>query len=224
MKRLGILNFLFLLIGIGLLAGAYYMYRDTSEFVATARSAQGTVVALRSGAPEVRFRTGEGREVQFTSSVSSKPPSYRVGETVEVLYRHDRPDDAEVNAIMTLWLGTIILGGMGSVFSLIGGALVFASSRKAGDPRLKLNGQALQTDFQSVERDTSYSVNGRHPYQVVTQWKNPNTGEIHLFHSDHLWYDPTAHIKTDRITVYVDRGNPGKYFMDISFLPKLAGD
>jgi len=43
------------------------------------------VVALRSGAPEVKFRTEQGREIQFTSSVSSKPPSYSVGETVEVL-------------------------------------------------------------------------------------------------------------------------------------------
>jgi len=224
MKSVGVLKFLFLLIGLGLLAGAYFVYRNTSEFVDTARRAQGTVVALRGGAPEVQFRTEQGREVQFTSSVSSKPPSYRVGETVEVLYHKDQPENAEINGIMTLWFGTMILGGLGTVFSLIGAALLFVSGRKAGDPRLKLNGQAIATDFQGVERDTGYSVNGRYPYLVVTQWKNPSTGEIHVFHSDYLWYDPTAHLKTDKITVYTERGNPGKYFMDISFLPKLAGD
>jgi hypothetical protein len=215
----------FLLIGIGLLGGAFYLYRNTSNFLDTARKAPGTVVALRSGAPEVKFRTEQGREIQFTSSVSSKPPSYSVGDTVEVLYQPDQPDNAEVNSFMTLWLGVMIAGAMGTVFSLVGLALVFALRRKSGgDPRLKLHGQALQTEFQGVERDASYSVNGRHPFQVVTQWKNPNTGEIHLFHSDYLWYDPTSHIKSNKITVYTERGNPGKYFMDTSFLPKLAGD
>ena len=222
--RGGILSYLFLLIGIGLLAGAGYIYSRTSDFVANASKAQGAVVALRSGAPEVKFRTHDGREVQFTSSVSSKPPSYSVGETVEVLYRKERPDDAEINAWMTLWLGVIVLGGMGSGFSLVGAALVFSWGRKKTDPGIKLTGMSIQTDFQGVERDTNYSEGGRHPFFVVTQWKNPATGEIHLFHSDPIWYDPTAHIKTGKITVYIERGNPEKYFMDISFLPKLAGD
>lgn len=219
----GILTYLFLLIGIGLLAGAGVVYFNTSEFVAAARPAQGTVVALKSGAPEVRFRAQDGREVQFTSSVSSKPPAYSVGERVEVLYRPDRPEDAEVNSLMALWLGVIILGALGSGFSLVGAGIIFGWGRKAADPGLKLTGMSIQTDFQGVERDTTYSEGGRHPFQVVTQWKNPATGEIHLFHSDPLWYDPTTHIKTGKITVYIERGNPDKYFMDLSFLPKLAG-
>lgn len=219
----GILTYLFLLIGIGLLAGAGVVYFNTSKFVAAARPAQGTVVALKSGAPEVRFRAQDGREVQFTSSVSSKPPAYSVGEKVEVLYRPDRPEDAEVNSLMALWLGVIILGALGSGFSLVGAGIIFGWGRKAADPGLKLTGMSVQTDFQGVERDTTYSEGGRHPFQVVTQWKNPATGEIHLFHSDPLWYDPTTHIKTGKITVYIERGNPDKYFMDLSFLPKLAG-
>jgi len=221
--RGGILSYLFLLIGIGLLAGAGYVYSRTSDFVANASKAQGTVVALRSGAPEVKFRAHDGREIQFTSSVSSKPPRYSVDETVEVLYRKERPDDAEINAWLTLWLGVIVLGGLGSGFSLVGAALVFGWGRKKADPGIKLTGMSIQTDVQGVERDANYREGGRHPFFVVTQWKNPSTGEIHLFHSDPIWYDPTAHMKTGRITVYIERGNPEKYFMDLSFLPKLAG-
>jgi len=40
MKALGILNFVFLLIGIGLLGGAFYLYRNTSNFIDTARKTQ----------------------------------------------------------------------------------------------------------------------------------------------------------------------------------------
>jgi hypothetical protein len=221
--RGGILTYLFLLIGIGLLGGAGYIFFNTSEFVSGARKAQGTVVGLKSGAPEVRFQAQDGREIRFTSSVSSKPPAYSVGENVEVLYRPDRPEDAEVNAFMSLWLGVIILGALGSMFSLTAAGLIFGWGRKAADPGLKLTGMSIQTDFQGVERDTSYSEGGRHPFHVVTQWQNPATGEIHLFHSGPLWYDPTSHMKTRKITVYIERGNPEKYFMDLSFLPRLAG-
>lgn len=224
MRSGGVLSYLFLLIGIGLLGGAGYFYLDTREFVASARLAPGTVVALRSGAPEVRFRAQDGREIQFTSRVSNKPPSYRIGETVEVLYRPDHPENAEINALLTLWLGVIILGGLGSGFSVVGAALVFGWGRKAADPGLKLTGLSIQTDFQGVERDMSYRESARRPFLIVTQWKNPATGEIHLFQSDPLWYDPTAHIRTGKITVYIERGNPGKYYMDVSFLPRLADD
>jgi Protein of unknown function (DUF3592) len=222
--RGGILSYLFLLIGIGLLAGAGVVYFNTSKFVAGARTAQGTVVALKSGAPEVKFRAQDGREVQFTSSVSSKPPAYSVGEKVEVLYRPDRPEDAEVNAFMSLWLGVIILGALGSGFSVVGAAMVLGlGSGKPADPTLRLSGMSIQTDFQGVERDTNYNLGSRHAFFVVSQWKNPATGDIHLFRSDPLWYDPTSHMKTGKITVYIERGNPGKYFMDVSFLPKAAG-
>jgi hypothetical protein len=221
--RGGILSYLFLLIGIGLLAGAGYIYFHTSDFVANASKAAGTVVGLRSGAPEVKFTAHDGREVQFTSSVSSKPPAYSVGEKVEILYRPDRPEDAKVNAFMSLWLGVIILGALGSMFALVGAGIIFGWGRRAADPSLKLTGLSIQTDFQGVERDANYSAGGRHPFFVVTQWKNPATGEIHLFHSDPIWYDPAAHMKTGKITVYIERGNPEKYFMDLSFLPKLAG-
>jgi hypothetical protein len=79
--------------------------------------------------------------------------------------------------------------------------------------------------LQGVERDTRYSRKGRHPYQVVTQWTNPDTGEIHVFRSEHLWYEPTEHIRKDRkITVYIERGNPAKYYMDLGFLPKMAAE
>ena len=222
--RGGILTYLFLLIGIGLLAGAGYLYYNTSSFVDGARKAPGTVMALKSGAPEIRFRAHDGREIQFTSGASSKPPAYSVGETVEVLYRPDRPEDAEVNAFMSLWLGVIILGALGSMFALTSAGLLFGWGMQVADPGLKLTGLSIQTDFQGIERDTDYSEGGRHPFHVVTQWQNPATGEIHLFHSDPLWYDPTSHMKKGKITVYIERGNPEKYFMDLSFLPKLAGD
>ena len=65
-------------------------------------------------------------------------------------------------------------------------------------------------------------VNGAHPFRIVTQWRNPETSKLHVFRSDNLWFDPSEHIKTQTITVFIDQGNPKKYFVDVSFIPKLV--
>lgn len=117
----------------------------------------------------------------------------------------------------------MIVGGIGSIFFLIGGGIVLASvlhGRKV--EYLRQNGTPVLTTFQSVELNTSLSVNGRHPFRVFTQWTNPSTFEIHVFESDNLWFDPSPHINNRAITVFIEPGNPKKYYVDLSFLPKLA--
>ncbi len=57
---------------------------------------------------------------------------------------------------------------------------------------------------------------------VFFQWQDPATSELHIFKSNNLWFDPSEHIKQQQITVFIEGGNPKKYFVDLSFLPKLA--
>ena len=87
---------------------------------------------------------------------------------------------------------------------------------------LKKNGTRVNAEFQSVQLNTTLKVNGRNPYQILAQWQNPTTTEIHIFNSDNLWFDPTDYIKSDVIEVLVDMQNPKKYHVDTSFLPKIA--
>ena len=87
---------------------------------------------------------------------------------------------------------------------------------------LKKNGTRVNAEFQSVELNTALKVNGRNPYQILAQWQNPTTTEIHIFNSDNLWFDPTDYIKSDVIEVLVDMQNPKNYHVDTSFLPKIA--
>lgn len=231
MKTLAIVKFVFLLAGVAMLAGAAYMYQSTRSFLAKAITTQGTVVELvRSRSsdsstyrPVVRFKDRAGREHEFTSSTGSNPPSYSTGEIVEVYYLSERPDDAKMSGYFALWGGASIFAGLGAVFVLVGGGMIVVPMLKARrDQYLKHQGTPIETDFQGVEINQSLSVNGRHPFRVVTQWQNPSTSEIHVFHSNNLWFDPSDYIKRDRITVFVEKGNPGNYFVDLSFLPKMA--
>lgn len=231
MKTIAIIKYVFSALGIALLAGALYWVQNTRTFLAQASTAQGTVVDLvrsRSSnsdtyAPVVRFVTEKGEKIEFTSSTSSNPPSHSQGERVEVLYQSGAPRDARIKGFVSLWLGSMILGGLGSLFFLIGGGMVLASVLKGRKQEyLKRNGTRISTTFQSVELNTSLAVNGRHPFRVFTQWTNPSTSEIHVFESDDLWFDPSPHINERAITVFIEPGNPKKYHVDLSFLPKLA--
>jgi len=230
-KTLAIVKYVFLLAGIAMLAGAVFVYQSTSTFLATAITTKGTVVDLERSRsnnsttyrPVVQFKDRAGREHEFTSSTGSNPPSYSTGESVEVYYLSEQPEMAKMSGFFALWGGATILGGIGGTFLLVSAGMILVPMLKARrDDYLKHQGTPIETEFQSVEINGSLSVNGRHPFRVVTHWQNPSTSEIHVFRSNNLWYDPSDYIKRDRITVFIEKGNPGKYFVDLSFLPRMA--
>jgi hypothetical protein len=66
-------------------------------------------------------------------------------------------------------------------------------------------------------------VNGRHPFHVITQWRNPVSHEFVQFRSPALWKDPTYQVANRMITVVVDPNNLHRYLMDLSFLSGAAG-
>ena len=226
-----IVKYILTLLGLAMLVGAYFLYSGTQRFLETAVSTQGTVIDLRRSrssdsdtyAPVVEFNTSDGALIEFTSSTSSNPPSYTKGETVEVLYQEASPYNAKIKSFFSLWGAAAIVGGLGSIFFLIGFSIIFFGVKRSKMvEHLKKSGTRVNAEFQSVQLNTSLSVNGRHPYQILAQWQNPTTSEIHLFNSDNLWFDPTDHIKTDVIEVLIDTQNPKEYYVDTSFLPKLA--
>jgi len=231
MKTIAVIKYLFCATGLAMLAGALVWYESVRTFMAQASTAQGTVVDLvRSRSsdsttyrPVVRFRTPEGQLVEFVSNAGSNPPSYSKGEQVEVFYKPSEPRNAKINGFFSLWGGLLIVGGLGAAFFLIGaGILVVSAVKRRKNEYLKAQGVPIQTKYQGVERNTSLEVNGAHPFRVVTQWKNPATSELHVFRSDNLWFDPSDHIHAQHITVFIEGGNPKKYFVDLSFLPRLA--
>lgn len=230
-KVMAIIKYVFSLVGIGMLVGACFLYKSTSAFVAEATRAEGTVVELiRSESsssatykPVVNFVSQKGEKIEFVSSVSSNPPSYSKGQKVEILYLPAEPQNAEINGLFSIWGSSIILGGMSGVFFLIGAGIILVSMlNEQREEYLKEQGVRIETELQSVELHKAFSVNGRYPFRVVTQWQNPSTSKVHVFHSDDLWYDPTNYIKSKRITVFIEKNNPKKYFVDLSFLPKIA--
>jgi len=234
MKPLGIVKvagYSFLALSICMLAGAILLYTNTNAFLKDAVQAEGTVTEVvrsywdgsTTYQPVVRFRTQQGKEIEFTSSSStSKRPGYSTGQTVEVLYRPNAPQIAEINSFLLLWGGSILWGLLGSSFSIFGATILIGSMLKGRKGRkekyFKQQGTRIETEFKCIKINTMRSANHQHPFQVVTQWKNPSTSEIHIFESDNLWYNPMGYIKSKHITVFIEKDNPKKYLVDLSFI------
>lgn len=218
-------------IGAVLLAGALFWFANTRSFVNEAQRVPGVVLQLEISRgddsdtyyPIIGFQSLDGREHVFRSSSGSNPPSYDQGEAVEVLYDPANPKNAGINGFFSLWGGQVIVGGLGLLFFSIGAGIWFAAWRTSvSAAHLRESGQPVQAQFLRVEENSSLEVNGRNPWRLVAQWLNPQTGKMHVFYSRNLWFDPTAHIHQEHVTVFIDPAKPKRYSMDTSFLPELA--
>lgn len=122
-------------IGLAILFLGYQWRTWTQQRIETMVTAQGTVVEVvartrmsdgerkTSFYPIVEFRTAAGDVIRFESSTGSNPPSHRVGETVNIFYNPQTPQDALIDS-WDLWIPSTIVMGVGSVFALIGGLAI----------------------------------------------------------------------------------------------------
>ena len=124
-----------LVVGLGLLAGAGYMFYDARQLISTAAKAPGTVVGFerrlsKGGStdyPVIEFATASGEIRRFTTSGAG---DYAKGEAVEVLYDASDPANARVNVFIELWLGTLALGAFGLLCLGVGiGTLLYERTR-----------------------------------------------------------------------------------------------
>lgn len=184
---------------------------------------QGSIVDLEGGCPTVSFMTLDGTLGEYHSSTCSNPPSFNIGERVALYYDPQSPGRARIDSFGQNWLGSLIVGGIGSVFLLIGLALVLPplfGKRRAAE--LLATGTPVQAEVVDVELNESLNINGRNPYRIVAQWLNPQTNKLHVFRSANLWFDPGPYITDSLVTVMIDPARPKRYSMDTRFLPELA--
>ncbi|MDX1672512.1 MAG: DUF3592 domain-containing protein [Balneolaceae bacterium] len=130
------------LIGAGALVLGIYLGYDRAEFLETALPDTGKVVALNEKSstsdgttsytyyPVVEYTPGDNEnKITFEHDVGSNPPSYSVGEEVEVLYDPQDPDEAIIDAGIMNWFGAGIATILG-LFFFMGGIYSIKRWRK----------------------------------------------------------------------------------------------
>jgi len=114
-------------IGVILLVLAGIVYFREQSFLSRAQTATGTVVDLdlsndsngsSSFCPVIEFTTQAGEPVRYYGNVCSNPPSYNVGEPVEVVYDPQDIKHVQMSGFWSQYLGVIILSCIGVPFLL----------------------------------------------------------------------------------------------------------
>ena len=131
-----LISMLFLIVGLGAVFFSYISFTGSQKFIKTSISADGTVTDIvqqtntsdtngrttisYTYAPKISFTASDGKTYTFISSTSSNPSPYHDEETIKILYDPQNPYNAQINSFFDLWGLSIILGGLGVVFGIIG--------------------------------------------------------------------------------------------------------
>lgn len=123
-----------LLISLVLIYFAIKQYNNTKELVSTGIKTTAEVIDLIqiSGddgytyKPVFEFTDRTNTKITFKSKISSSPPSYKIGDNVNIIYSKDN-DERKIVSFWGLYRWTIILLSIASPFFIIGGGYLLYS-------------------------------------------------------------------------------------------------
>lgn len=138
-----------------------------------------------------------------------------IGEKTTVYYNPKDPNHFTGSGNI---FGSVMFVIIGSIFVAIGfGGLLNGVCKTNTKKKLRENGEKIYADFDHVEVNDMFEMNGKNPFVVICQYIHPN-GENMEFKSENLWENPTEKIEQNDIKkfpVYVDLENPKKYYLSL---------
>lgn len=114
------ISYLYLLLGVIAFIVGIFVTKNTIEFTQQAINTKGKVsrlVAVDTKIyPEVTFLSSLNETHKFISNFGCKPACYKKGETINILYLPNQPDQAQLNSFVSLWGPTLLTCGIGLIF------------------------------------------------------------------------------------------------------------
>ncbi len=124
--------------------------------------------------------------------------------------------------IADMLMFSLIFGGVGAVFFVLGVIFLILEIRKrALWKRLLNSGNYIVAQICEVQSSYNINVNGRHPFTVKCQYQDIQ-GNVHIFKSRNLYFNPTGLFKDENVKVYVEGEDFRHYYVDIDeVLPRV---
>lgn len=85
----------------------------------------------------------------------------------------------------------------------------------------------IHAEYVETILNRSYSVNGRHPYNIICKWDNPVDNKKYIFKSDNIWTNPEDIINERNVKtfpVYINRDKIKDYVVDIQQIEENVVD
>lgn len=124
-----IIGIVFPLVGGLLFAIGAFLFIRTRIFLGKAQEVKGTVTEMVYNhssdggggySPVYQFRTISGQMITVRDNLSTNPPMFQVGQTIDVLYDPENPQSARIKKFWSLYFTSILLCGMGLIFGGVG--------------------------------------------------------------------------------------------------------
>lgn len=222
---------IFVIIGMIMIIGGIFFQINNYKFMNSAESTYATITRIVTSYDsdgdadhhvEVRFEV-DGKQYRGTlNEWNSK--MYEGGET-KIYYNPNNPNNFKGNGLS--YVGYIIII-MGLVFSLVGIIpLIISIKRRSNFKKLKSHGKKIDAKIDSIDINTSYTVNGRNPYKINCSYTDPYTNKMYFFESENIWFNAEIIIANNNILtlpVYMDSNNSSKYYVDIEILKQYLGN
>lgn len=116
----------------------------------------------------------------------------------------------------------LIFGGIGLPLFIIGIiCLLYSIRRRNRINSLISSGKYVMAEVARVNRCYNVKLNGYHPYVVTCQYQDAS-GNIHMFRSRYLRFNPEPLLKDQMVRVYLDHEDYKYYYVDIDeVLPNI---
>jgi len=134
MKPPIIISVILIPLGAGILYLGIKGILNTRTFLRNAVETKGEVIEIEENIstnsdnetsifyyPIVRFRDTKNKAVTFKSKIGrGSPNSFKRGQALTILYDRQQPNSAKIKSFTEIWMGTLILMGLGTAIIILG--------------------------------------------------------------------------------------------------------
>lgn len=212
---------IFSFIGIILLVSGVLVYRSNQKFMSEAVEIRGVIESIetyRKSNGDTSHRvyvsyTYDGRQYK-NMQVNFYSAGMYEGKEIALLCDPRNPDRVVVKGsdLFTIILLTV----MGIIFSCVGIISTIRTVRnKTRKKKVRNTGRALYAIVDEVAYNTSFTLNGRHPYVIYCSYRDDYRNIVYRFKSENLWVNPEPYLTAgSTIKVYVEENNYKNYYVD----------
>ena len=164
----------------------------------------------------VSFNTSDGKVV---TAKATKRQSVSVGEKLIIYYNPVSPQKIDFCDSIGYNLMGAIVGGFIFLLGLF--LLIRQIINDSTEDKLVKSGKKISAEFVSIERNEKYRMGDKNPWVIKCKWIDNTNNMEYKFISKSFIIDPAPYLNGRyHIDVFIDPANPGKYFMDTSFMPQ----
>jgi hypothetical protein len=163
----------------------------------------------------VTFNTADGAQI---TAKASKRYRTSVGEKVNVYYDPANPQKIDFGDTVGYNMRGVIAGGLFFIIGLY--YFVKFSLNERMSKKLVNSGLKIAAGF-VIERNERYRMGENNPWFIKCKWLDSRDNREYYFVSKDYTIDPAAYLLgRSSVDVFIDPSDPGKYYMDTSFMPK----